>query len=581
MLDSVFSLVFSMYSNPGVYALLLGSGISRTAAIPTGWEVVTDLVRKVAALKNEDCEPDPVAWYGRTFGESPDYSKLLGMLAKTPAERNQVLKDYFEPTDEEREQGIKTPTAAHKAIARMVADGYVRVIVTTNFDRLLERALEDVGVIPTIISSPDATEGAMPLSHVRCCVIKVHGDYLDTRTKNTVEELAQYDPRIDQMLDRIFDEFGLVVCGWSAEWDTALRASLERCRNHRFTTYWASMGEPSEAAKRLVELRRAEVIQIKDADSFFVDLVEKVRSLKDIGNPHPLSAKMATATLKRYLQDGRNRIKVFDLIRDETERVYGEISEDQFPAQNVKPSAEELRRRVRRYEALAEVLTALFITGCYWGDREYEPYWAKCLERIANPSGNPGGYRCWLDLRRYPALLLAYAGGMAAITAGKYETLAALTVQTRVRDNGQQRPTIAKVNGPSVIAKDFAQLLEGMERHHTPVSDHVFQVLREPLRYVLPADEDYQQCFDRFEYLYGLIYVDVAGDRGDRIWGPVGRFKWRGDDGEGIWHTIDEEIVASGGGWLPLQAGLFGGSLERLRDTKAAYDEFLGTIHFW
>lgn len=124
-----------------------------------------------AALRKEDCEPDPIAWYTRILGEPPDYSKLLGMLAKTPAERSQVLKDYFEPTDEEREQGIKTPTAAQKAIASLAAGGYVRVIMTTNFDRLLERSLEDAGVIPTVISSPDSAEGAMPLSHVRCCVI--------------------------------------------------------------------------------------------------------------------------------------------------------------------------------------------------------------------------------------------------------------------------------------------------------------------------------------------------------------------------------------------------------------------------
>jgi hypothetical protein len=30
----------SIYSNKGVFALLLGSGISRSAGIPTGWEVV-------------------------------------------------------------------------------------------------------------------------------------------------------------------------------------------------------------------------------------------------------------------------------------------------------------------------------------------------------------------------------------------------------------------------------------------------------------------------------------------------------------------------------------------------------------
>ena len=36
---------------------------------------------------------------------------------------------------------------------------------------------------------------------------------------NTPAELAGYDPRMDAFLARVFDEFGLIACGWSAEWD--------------------------------------------------------------------------------------------------------------------------------------------------------------------------------------------------------------------------------------------------------------------------------------------------------------------------------------------------------------------------
>lgn len=142
MLDPMISLALSMYSNKGIYALLLGSGISRSAGIPTGWEVVVDLVRKVARLQSEDCEPDPAAWYARTFGQQASNSVLLETLAKSPSERQQLLRGYFEPKEAEREQGLKLPTAAHQAIAELVARGYIRVILTTNFDHLLEQALE-------------------------------------------------------------------------------------------------------------------------------------------------------------------------------------------------------------------------------------------------------------------------------------------------------------------------------------------------------------------------------------------------------------------------------------------------------
>lgn len=42
-------LATSMQAQPGVYALLLGSGVSTGAGVPTGWGVVTELVRRVAA----------------------------------------------------------------------------------------------------------------------------------------------------------------------------------------------------------------------------------------------------------------------------------------------------------------------------------------------------------------------------------------------------------------------------------------------------------------------------------------------------------------------------------------------------
>ena len=124
-----------------------------------------DLVRKLAQMQGEDCEPDPVAWYQRKYGGEPDYSKLLDAVAKSREERQQLLRNYFEPNEDEREQGLKQPTTAHRAIADLVARGYIRVIVTTNFDRLIERAIEDAGITPTVISTPDAVDGVLPIVH--------------------------------------------------------------------------------------------------------------------------------------------------------------------------------------------------------------------------------------------------------------------------------------------------------------------------------------------------------------------------------------------------------------------------------
>ena len=215
------------------------------------------------------------------------------------------MRPYFEPNEQEREDGLKQPTAAHRAIARLVAQGFIKVVITTNFDSLIETALQDEGAAHKVLSSPDEVQGALPLIHTQCCVFKVHGDYRDTRIRNIPAELDEYPEEFDKLLDQIFDEFGLVVCGWSADWDVALRQAISRAPSRRFTTYWAVRGRTSDEAQRLIDHRSAQVVGIEDADSFFSKVQERVQSIEEFSRPHPLSTEAAVASLKRYLPEAR------------------------------------------------------------------------------------------------------------------------------------------------------------------------------------------------------------------------------------------------------------------------------------
>jgi hypothetical protein len=150
MIDPVVSLAHAIYSNKGVYAVLLGSGLSRAAGIPTGWEITLELIRRVAAAEGVTEVVDPAAWFRAAKGAEPDYSILLDALAATPDERRAILHGFISPTPEEIKAEIKVPTAAHRALARLVSGGWIRVIITPNFDRLTETALRDEGIEPTI-----------------------------------------------------------------------------------------------------------------------------------------------------------------------------------------------------------------------------------------------------------------------------------------------------------------------------------------------------------------------------------------------------------------------------------------------
>lgn len=446
MIDPIHSLAFSIQANRGVYAVLFGSGLSRSAKIPTGWEITLDLVRKLAEISGAGAELSPVEWYRERFNKEPDYSELLDALAKTPAERQQLLRIYWEATDEEREEGAKQPTQAHRAIAGLVAKGFIKVIITTNFDRLMETALADAGITPTVLSSPDQVQGALPLIHTQCCVFKVHGDYLDTRIRNTPNELDSYPPEFDSLLDRIFDEFGLIVSGWSADWDEALRRAIMRAPSRRFTTYWAIRGESGEAAKKLIAHRCAQQVPIKDADSFFTSLQQQVQSLEEFSRPHPLSTEAAVASLKRYLTKPEYRIQLADLVSDEVERVIAAISTQKFAIQTQDaptPNTETMTARVRAYEAACGTLLAMAIQGGYWADESQHQVWQRALSMLSMRQAAQGqSYIAWRDLQLYPATLLLYALGLGAIEAGRMGFLAAILKTPIARENREDLPAI-------------------------------------------------------------------------------------------------------------------------------------------
>lgn len=584
-LDPALTLAFAMHNTKGGYALLLGSGVSRAAAIPTGWEVIQDFARRLAVLEGADPGPDPAAWYAERFQEEPSYSRLLEALAPSATERRELLRGYFEPTPDERAEGRKTPTATHRAVAQLVADGYVRVILTTNFDQLLETAIRDAGVAPAVVSTPGDVAGMMPLHLAPVTVVKLHGDYLDTRLKNTPEELAAYDPTVNALLDRIFDEYGLVVCGWSAAWDEALRAAIRRCPSRRFTTYWAVKGDLTPEARDLVDWRRAEVVAVDSADAFFTSVAEKVAALEDLTRSHPASTAAAVAAMKRYLPDPAQRIRLHDVVMNEAESVRQRVA----AVRNDQPAREALLAAVAHAEAGTETLMALMAAGGYFGDATHRSLWTRVIEHVGRVDYERPGtyYPIWRDLQRLPAQLALYAAGIGAVAAGEEETLADLLLVPRLPtpNDSPVCPAVGLHVSALSGAGDWASLQFHPKRHHTPMSDHLCTVLRPAFRDLLPDDRAYEQTFDRFEYLVSLAYAGVTSgvSEAQPTRAAGGRFVWRNANvrAGSLFDVVRAEIERAGAQWFLLRRGLFSGSMERLLAAKADIDKLSQSSRFW
>lgn len=522
-LDPLIGLATAVHSAPGVYALLLGSGVSSSASILTGWQIVTDLVRRAATAAEPD-QPvldgpsfDPEQWWTE-HGDGGDlgYSSVLTALAPTPAGRDALLRTYFEATDEDRLEGRKLPTAAHQAIAELVAAGFIRVILTTNFDRLLERALEQRGIQPQVIHQSDQIAAMTPLVHVAVTLIKLHGDYSDLDKRNTVDELSIYSLEQDGLLRRILDEYGLIISGWSGEWDRAIVRALEETKPRRYPLFWSSFRQPSEAGRRLIAQLSGISIEDIGADDLFVGLQQRLDALRRLSAP-PLSRELAVVRLKRYLPNPIHRIDAYDLVLAEVSRIEA-LARDRhrypmhLPTVTNEQFCNELDKYVTQYRDDSDTLLHLLAAGAYFSGSEHTSLWSTVVQSLVRIQTSPSPYiQYLLDLSEYPCLLASYSLLACRALTDKYDLAGPVLRTPRIfRPTMYKERTAAYLVHPwHVFSNNFANKLPrwGGKQYHFPASKLLRADLDDVLSVYEPDVARRTEAIDMAEYLNGLACI--------------------------------------------------------------------------
>jgi hypothetical protein len=120
---------------------------------------------------------------------------------------------------------VRTPNEGHRGIARLAKQGAVRAIVTTNFDSLIERCLEEEGVefrvgyepatyeaILTELKQFGATAGPLPL-------LKVHGTVQEPASLvDTLKQRLQgRNTSLEACLDLLLARHYWLILGFSAD----------------------------------------------------------------------------------------------------------------------------------------------------------------------------------------------------------------------------------------------------------------------------------------------------------------------------------------------------------------------------
>jgi hypothetical protein len=268
-LDPIVSLSVAIAESPGSFAFFLGSGVSTDAGVPTGtevfWLAVADLYRLEQGAEEKPDSEVLSSWLAATGRQALSYSGILELICPDAPTRRDYLAKHFDGVD---------PGVAHERLAALAALGLVRVFITTNFDRLLEHALQARGIEPVVITSDADLEAAPAREHSRCYVLKPHGDYLQQTFRNTVSELAKLPRAVGRELQEVLNRYGVVVLGYSGV-DEAIGQAL-RSRHSHYGLYWLTRAELGDAARSIVDASGARLIVRPNAAEFLTDLERRL-----------------------------------------------------------------------------------------------------------------------------------------------------------------------------------------------------------------------------------------------------------------------------------------------------------------
>jgi hypothetical protein len=291
--------------------------------------------------------------------------------------------------------------------------------------------------------------------------------------------------------------------------------------------------------------------------------------LSSLSGRHPLSATIAAETVKRYVVDPTARIQLHDLIVRETRELCTRLNQENFP-QGTPFNKDTRNARCKQLEAISEVLLAAFPPLVFWGDSQVINSWVtRSIQMVGTSWHVVGGHMHgeWMRVMRYPALLLTYAAGLAALTRKEFSSLREFLENSIVDESGASRPVILNVYPGSVSSQRDERT--GTARDEF-LGYHIHLLLRPHFRDIIPSDHDYLATFHLFEYILALVVADLRN--GGAYW-PTWFAAGARFVKEGPSQLIDAEIARND---VPLvKAGFFKGSLERLKSIKPSLDEKL------
>ena len=247
----------------------LGAGTSRTAGLPTATDLIWDLKIKYYCLqenqnidlhdaKNEvirnkvqqymDSRGFPTLW------DPTEYSFYFELLFGNDYERQQKYLIH------QLSDSKVSLSVGHRALAGLIALNKARLVFTTNFDGVIERAYAAISglSIPTFHLEGSYAALAALNQEEFPIYAKIHGDFRYKSIKNLSKDLQFNDEEIQKCFIAASTRFGAIVSGYSGRDENVMQMFQTAIRQNNafpFGLYWlaTSLKDIAPSVTKLIE----------------------------------------------------------------------------------------------------------------------------------------------------------------------------------------------------------------------------------------------------------------------------------------------------------------------------------------
>ncbi len=277
IIKPIISLAVNLADGRRRFVLFCGAGISKDAGVPSGQDILVDTLSKIyqqEQKKEKFSTEELTKWYqkNKSLKDMP-YSEILDLVYHGMEQKRLYLNSFFEG---------KHPGETHKTIAKMVRTGLIRFIITTNFDNLIEKALdmEDLRDKYSVISTNDQAKNSDTWDKVEVCrIYKIHGDKDQGPIRNSPTELEKLDEYIKIDFQELIDRHGVLVLGYAGE-DEGVMRCFEKREYHRYPIYWQYREDVNDRVKNLILNQDGVLMQYNRASELLNELLDRIEMVR-------------------------------------------------------------------------------------------------------------------------------------------------------------------------------------------------------------------------------------------------------------------------------------------------------------